>query len=68
MRLKNSKYKEGNEDAEFENVKTDVNQIRKRFDQFELKESAALLNELILEEQKALPNQDASRIFIGGFS
>ena len=45
-----------------------LGRIRKNYNQEELKEAAEQLNELILEEQKKLPDQDASRIFIGGFS
>ena len=47
---------------------TNLGRIRKNYNQEELKEAAEQLNELILEEQKKLPDQDASRIFIGGFS
>ena len=42
--------------------------MRKGHSQEDLKAAATILNDLIKEEQKTLPNQDASRIFIGGFS
>jgi len=46
----------------------DLETIRKAINQEDVKKSVAVLNELIQEEAKTLPDQDVGRIFIGGFS
>ena len=46
----------------------DLKQIRSMLNQDDVTTSVKLLNDLIDQELKTLPNQDLSRIFIGGFS
>ena len=46
----------------------DLKAIQKLYCQDDLRETIALLKDIIIDEQKLLPNQDLSRIFLGGFS
>ena len=46
----------------------DLATLREAINQEDLKKSVAVLNELIQEEVKTLPDQDVGRIIIGGFS
>ena len=43
-------------------------EIRKKYSQADLLENVKKILDLVEEEIKLLPNQDPSRIFIGGFS
>ena len=45
-----------------------LDQMRKEFNQNELNESANRLLKMVKEETQLLPDKDASKIFIGGFS
>ena len=45
-----------------------MEQIRAKYNQDEVNESAELLLQMVEEERQLLPDQDPSRVFIGGFS
>jgi len=49
-------------------VITDPETVRKAFSEEDIMKSVALLNDLIEQEAKKLPNQDVGRVIIGGFS